>query len=57
MASAKLYPFVVRHSNGSVLSQHEDEASAKARAIVNNAFAIDNGYEARYEAGPAIASE
>ena len=57
MASAKLYPFVVRHSNGSVLSQHEDEASAKARAIVSNAFAIDNGYEARYEAGPAVASE
>ena len=57
MASAKLYPFVVRHSNGSVVSQHEDEASAKARAAVNNVFAVSTGLEARYKAGPAVASE
>ena len=57
MASAKLYPFVVRHSNGSVLSQHEDEASAEARAIVANTYAVANNLKARYEAGAAIASE
>ena len=57
MASAKLYPFVVRHTNGSLVSQHEDEASAKARAEAANAYAVANDLKARYEAGPAVASE
>ena len=57
MASAKLYPFVVRHSNGSVLSRHEEKMAAFARAEVANAYAVANDLKARYEAGPAVASE